>query len=79
MRNFSKLSVVSALAVSLGLCSAFLACGDDDAIVRTRSDGGTDATADVTADGPTPGVLACGGTPHSAKISSAPTARRRCP
>lgn len=55
MRTFRKLSLVAVLGASL----AFVACGDDDNLVRSRSDGGTDA---ATTDGsdPGPGTLACG-------------------
>jgi hypothetical protein len=46
------------LVASLGASAAIAACGDDDnQVVRTRNDGGTDAT---TGEGGTSSTLACG-------------------
>ncbi len=54
IRSFTKLFVVASLAMS----AAVAACGDDDNyVVRTRNDGGTDAASD--AEGGI-NVLACG-------------------
>ncbi len=55
MRNFRKLSFVAVLSAA----AAFAACGDDDNLVRTRSDGGVDASLDAPSDGGT-NTLACG-------------------
>ena len=58
MRNFRKASLVALLGVS----AAFFACGDDDALVRTRPDGGaTDASTDAPlGEGGGPDTLSCG-------------------
>ncbi len=56
MRTSRKLSLVVAL---LSASAAFVACGDDDNLVRSRSDGGLDAAADGPSEGGT-GTLSCG-------------------
>jgi hypothetical protein len=54
MRSFTKLLLVASLAMG----AAIAACGDDDNfVVRTRNDGGTDGAA---GEGGTPNTLACG-------------------
>jgi hypothetical protein len=55
MRNSRKLSLLAVVAV----VAAFAACGDDENLVRTRSDGGTDASSDAPVEAG-PGTLACG-------------------
>ena len=55
MLEFRKLSLVAVLSAA----AVVVACGDDDNLVRTRSDGGVDASTD----GPTeagPNTLSCG-------------------
>lgn len=57
MRHFSKLFFLGALAAG----AAIAACGDDDNfVVRTRNDGGGDATFDGPVEGGIPGTLSCG-------------------
>ena len=54
IRSFTRFLLVA----SFGASAAIAACGDDDnQVVRTRNDGGTDAT---TPEGGAPNTLACG-------------------
>lgn len=56
MRNFRTIFLLASLSAS----AAIVACGDDDNIVRTRPDGGTDASFDAPIEAAPPGMLACG-------------------